>query len=112
MRRRRGSLLDSPIPSGTMCHASRYENIRSHQQSEQILQQFLQRQHLLCSLVSPENEESLSRAKLINIVAGSFTDQHPGRSARMLEKRAAMASLVKKYKQVDFNNELNSAMAV
>ena len=51
-------------------------------------------------------------SRYINIVAGSLTDQHPGRSARMLEKRAAMASLVKKYQEVDFNTWLNSAMAV
>ena len=63
-------------------------------------------------LMNLQNEESMSRAKLINIIAGSLSDQHPGRSARILVKRAAMASLFKKYQQVDFNTWMNSAMAV
>ena len=45
-------------------------------------------------------------------IRASPTTVPPRPAAKMLEKRAAMASLVKKYKQVDFNNELNSAMAV
>ena len=59
-----------------------------------------------------QNEESMSRSKLVNIVAGTLTDQHPGRSARMVEKRVAMSTLVKLYKEVDFQTWLVSALAV
>ena len=99
-------------------HASRYKNMQevTSNQSESYNSSskasLPSKANIFSVLLYLQNEESMSRAKLINIVAGSLTDQHPGRSARMLEKRAAMASLVKKYQEVDFNTWMNAAMAV